>query len=152
MTFPASTPPADPAQPTTKQTERNLDGNGSVDPNGSHARLPAGRRKKSGGTVWLMVGAGGALVLVIALLLYFFRFTTAPFNDPTFNRRMTQASLLTGDARYSAYGSLDVAIMQQAVPWAPRSNANNRMLVSKRLGCFTYSPIYTVDLAAACLK
>src|SRR5438445_2206215 len=84
MTFPASTPPADPAQPTTKQTERNLDGNGSVDPNGSHARLPAGRRKKSGGTVWLMVGAGGALVLVIALLLYFFRFTTAPFNDPTF--------------------------------------------------------------------
>jgi hypothetical protein len=42
--------------------------------------------------------------------------------------------------------------MQQAVPWAPRSNANNRMFVSKRFGCFTYSAIYTVDLAAACLK
>jgi hypothetical protein len=38
------------------------------------------------------------------------------------------------------------------VPWAPRSNTNNRMLVSKRFGCFTYSPVYTVDLAAACLK
>jgi ABC-type oligopeptide transport system substrate-binding subunit len=76
----------------------------------------------------------------------------AYFNDPTFNKRMAQASLLTGDARYSAYGNLDIAIMQQGVPWAPRSNANNRMLVSKRFGCFTYSPIYTVDLAAACLK
>ena len=74
------------------------------------------------------------------------------FNDPKFNQQMTQASLLSGDARYSAYGNLDVAIMQQAVPWAPRSNANNRMLVSKRFGCFTYSAIYTVDLAAACLK
>src|SRR6476661_6435260 len=39
-----------------------------------------------------------------------------------------------------------------AEPWAPRSNANNRMFVSKRFGCFTYSAIYTVDLAAACLK
>jgi hypothetical protein len=42
--------------------------------------------------------------------------------------------------------------MQQAVPWAPRSNTNNRMLVSKRTGCFSYSAIYTVDLAALCLK
>jgi peptide/nickel transport system substrate-binding protein len=76
----------------------------------------------------------------------------AYFNDPKFNKEMLQASLLSGDARYSAYGNLDVQIMQQGVPWAPRFNANNRMLVSKRFGCFTYSPIYTVDLAAACLK
>ena len=74
------------------------------------------------------------------------------FNDPKFNQQMTQAALLAGSKRYSAYGNLDVAIMQQAVPWAPRSNANNRMFVSKRFGCFTYSAIYTVDLAAACLK
>jgi ABC-type oligopeptide transport system substrate-binding subunit len=74
------------------------------------------------------------------------------FNDPKFNKQMTQAALLSGSKRYTAYGNLDVAIMQQAVPWAPRSNANNRMFVSKRFGCFTYSAIYTVDLAAACLK
>ncbi|MDQ1493788.1 MAG: peptide/nickel transport system substrate-binding protein, partial [Actinomycetota bacterium] len=65
----------------------------------------------------------------------------AYFNDPKFNQQMTEAALLSGSARYTAYGNLDVAIMQQAVPWAPRSNANNRMLVSKRFGCFTYSPI-----------
>jgi ABC-type oligopeptide transport system substrate-binding subunit len=76
----------------------------------------------------------------------------AYFNDPKFNKQMTQASLMSGNARYKAYGNLDVAIMQQGVPWAPRSNANNRMLVSKRVGCFSYSAIYTVDLAALCLK
>jgi ABC-type oligopeptide transport system substrate-binding subunit len=76
----------------------------------------------------------------------------AYFNDPKFNQEMTQASLLSGPARYKAYGNLDVAIMQQGVPWAPRSNTNNRMLVSKRTGCFSYSAIYTVDLAALCLK
>ena len=76
----------------------------------------------------------------------------AYLNDPKFNQQMTQASLLSGPVRYKAYGNLDVAIMQQAVPWAPRSNANNRMLVSKRTGCFAYSAIYTVDLAALCLK
>jgi ABC-type oligopeptide transport system substrate-binding subunit len=76
----------------------------------------------------------------------------AYFNDPSFNKQMTQASLLAGPARYKAYGNLDVSIMQQGVPWAPRSNANNRMLVSKRVGCFSYSAIYTVDLAALCFK
>jgi peptide/nickel transport system substrate-binding protein len=76
----------------------------------------------------------------------------AYFNDPKFNKQMTDASLLSGPARYKAYGNLDVAIMQEAVPWAPRANSNNRMLVSKRVGCFSYSAIYTVDLAALCLK
>jgi ABC-type oligopeptide transport system substrate-binding subunit len=76
----------------------------------------------------------------------------AYFNDPKFNKEMAQAALLSGPARYKAYGNLDVAIMQQGVPWAPRSNTNNRMLVSKRTGCFAYSAIYTVDLAALCLR
>jgi peptide/nickel transport system substrate-binding protein len=76
----------------------------------------------------------------------------AYFNDAKFNKEMTQASLMSGPSRYKAYGNLDVALMQQGVPWAPRSNANNRMLVSKRTGCFSYSAIYTVDLAALCLK
>lgn len=76
----------------------------------------------------------------------------AYLNDPKFNKQMSQAALLTGPARYKAYGNLDIAIMSEAVPWAPRANANNRMLVSKRTGCFAYSAIYTVDLAALCLK
>jgi ABC-type oligopeptide transport system substrate-binding subunit len=76
----------------------------------------------------------------------------AYLNDPKFNKQMAKAALLSGPARYKAYGDLDVALMSEVVPWAPRSNANNRMLVSKRVGCFSYSAIYTVDLAALCLK
>jgi peptide/nickel transport system substrate-binding protein len=74
------------------------------------------------------------------------------FDDPTYNKKMLQASLLTGAKRYSAYGALDVDLMKNAAPWAPRSNANNRIFVSKHFGCFTYSNIYGNDIAAACVK
>jgi len=42
--------------------------------------------------------------------------------------------------------------MKNAAPWAARSNANARVFVSKSFGCFTFNAIYTVDLAAACVK
>jgi peptide/nickel transport system substrate-binding protein len=76
----------------------------------------------------------------------------AYFNDPTFNKQMQSASLLSGSARYTAYGNLDVNMMKDNPPWAARSNFNNRILLSKRVGCFTYNSIYSVDLAAVCLK
>jgi hypothetical protein len=33
-----------------------------------------------------------------------------------------------------------------------RNNFNDRILVSSKVGCFTYNSIYSMDLAAACLK
>jgi hypothetical protein len=65
---------------------------------------------------------------------------------------MRSASLLSGNARYTAYGNLDVSMMKNNPPWAARSNFNDRVLVSKRVGCFTFNSIYSVDLAAVCLK
>jgi ABC-type oligopeptide transport system substrate-binding subunit len=76
----------------------------------------------------------------------------AYFNDPTFNKAMTAASLMSGAARYSAYGNLDVKMMNTNPPWAARNNFNDRILVSSKVGCFTYNSIYSMDLAAACLK
>ena len=76
----------------------------------------------------------------------------AYFNDASYNKKMTAASMLTGAKRYDRYGALDVDIMKNAVPFAPRSNGNNRIFVSKRVGCFTYNSIYSVDLAALCMK
>jgi peptide/nickel transport system substrate-binding protein len=76
----------------------------------------------------------------------------AYFDDPVYNRKMAAASMLVGPKRYDTYGALDVDVMQNAVPFAPRSNGNNRIFVSKRVGCFTYNSIYSVDLAALCLK
>ena len=74
------------------------------------------------------------------------------FNDPAYNKKMLAASRLSGDARYKAYGDLDIDLMKNAAPVAPRSNPNQRIFVSKRFGCFTFNPSYTLDLAAACLK
>jgi ABC-type oligopeptide transport system substrate-binding subunit len=76
----------------------------------------------------------------------------AYFNDPTFNKAMTAASLLSGAKRYSTYGNLDVKMMNTNPPWAARNNFNDRILVSSKVGCFTYNSIYSVDLAAICLK
>jgi ABC-type transport system substrate-binding protein len=76
----------------------------------------------------------------------------AYFNDPKFNKAMRAASLLSGAKRYSAYGNLDVSMMKNNPPWAARNNFNDRILVSKRVGCFTFNSIYSVDLAAICLK
>jgi len=76
----------------------------------------------------------------------------AYFNNPRYNAQMRSASLLSGSKRYSAYGNLDVSMMKNNPPWAARSNFNDRVLVSKRVGCFTFNPIYSVDLAAVCLK
>jgi len=76
----------------------------------------------------------------------------AYFNDPTFNKQMTAASLLSGAARYSSYGKLDVSMMTTNPPWAARNNFNDRIVLSSKVGCFTYNSIYSVDLAAVCLK
>lgn len=78
--------------------------------------------------------------------------TFAYFNDPGYNKKMAQAALLSGSARYKAYGNLDIDISKNAAPWAARSNGTNRLFVSKRVGCFTYNNIYGPDYAAWCLK
>ncbi len=76
----------------------------------------------------------------------------AYFNDPTYNKAMRAASLLSGGPRYNSYGSLDVNMMSKNPPWAARNNFNDRILLSSRVGCFTYNSTYSVDLAALCIK
>jgi ABC-type oligopeptide transport system substrate-binding subunit len=68
---------------------------------------------------------------------------SALFNTPKFNRLMDRAALLTGDARYRAYGQLDIQIMKEAAPWAPYINSNNRMLVSSRISNVIYNEANT---------
>jgi peptide/nickel transport system substrate-binding protein len=77
----------------------------------------------------------------------------AYFDDPAYNRKLREASALTGPARYKAYGQIDVDVMRNAAPLAPILNANQRYLVSSRLGCFTYQPVLAVpNLTALCIK
>jgi ABC-type oligopeptide transport system substrate-binding subunit len=76
----------------------------------------------------------------------------AYYNDPTFNKQMTAASNMSGAARYKAYGNLDVNMMLKNPPWAARNNFNDRILLSSRIGCFTFNSTYSLDYAALCLK
>jgi len=76
----------------------------------------------------------------------------AYFNDPKYNAQMRAAALLSGAKRYSTYGNLDVSMFKNNPPWAARNNFNDRILVSSRVGCFTFNSTYSVDLAALCLK
>jgi ABC-type oligopeptide transport system substrate-binding subunit len=76
----------------------------------------------------------------------------AYYNNPTFNKQMRQAALLAGAPRYKAYGDLDVHMFNQDPPWAAWANINNRIVLSKRVGCFTYNPTYALDIAAVCVK
>jgi ABC-type oligopeptide transport system substrate-binding subunit len=65
------------------------------------------------------------------------------FNNPTFNAAMAKAALLSGDARYKAYGNIDIQMMKQAAPVAPLLNNNNRIIVSSRISNFTYNDANT---------
>jgi len=76
----------------------------------------------------------------------------AYFDDPAYNKRMANASLLFGDQRYSTYAALDASITTNAAPWAARANSTNRIYVSANTGCFTYNAVFGVDLAALCVK
>ena len=76
----------------------------------------------------------------------------AYFNVPKYNKAMLAASRLVGNARNQAYGALDVDITKNAAPWASYRNASNRDYVSARTGCYTFNPVFQIDLAAICIK
>src|SRR5262249_44469338 len=77
----------------------------------------------------------------------------AYYNSPKYTAQMKRAAKLSGSARYKAYGLLDQQITKNDPPWAVRYNFNDRIFVSKRIGCMTYPPgLALVDLGALCLK
>ena len=64
------------------------------------------------------------------------------WNDAKYNKLMTAASQLTGQARYTAYGKLDVDIMKNAAPWIPMFNFTSRDFVGPRVENVIYHPVY----------
>jgi peptide/nickel transport system substrate-binding protein len=77
----------------------------------------------------------------------------AYLNNKTYNARMKQAAKLSGDARYKAYGQLDVDLMKNLAPWAPFVNGNTREFVSNRITNYIYHPVYSgMIINAAAIK
>jgi ABC-type oligopeptide transport system substrate-binding subunit len=74
------------------------------------------------------------------------------FNSPAYNKKIAAASALVGQARYRAFGNLDVDLAKNAAPLASYITDNTRILVSKSTGCFAYHPVYELDLPSICKK
>jgi peptide/nickel transport system substrate-binding protein len=72
------------------------------------------------------------------------------FNSPQYNRLFDEAARLNGDARYDAYGELDVQLSRDAAPAIPYAFQNATVFVSARTGCVVMNPHF--DLTAVCLK
>jgi peptide/nickel transport system substrate-binding protein len=64
----------------------------------------------------------------------------AYFSNAAMNRKLDAANKLSGDARYKAYGNLDVEISAKHAPWASYDNRNSREFVSKRMGGYLFQP------------
>ncbi len=64
----------------------------------------------------------------------------AYFNVASINSRLAAANKLSGDARYNAYGKLDVDITKNYAPWAAYDNRNEREFVSSRTGGYLFQP------------
>ncbi len=74
------------------------------------------------------------------------------FNDPEWNQKMTDASRLAGEKRYSAYSQLDADLAQGPSPLAAWDNDNERDFFSARVGCQLFQPVYGMDIAALCAR
>jgi ABC-type oligopeptide transport system substrate-binding subunit len=74
------------------------------------------------------------------------------FNSPAYNRKIAAAASLVGQARYRAFGNLDVDLAKNAAPLASYITDNTRILVSKSTGCVTYHPVFELDIPSICKK
>jgi peptide/nickel transport system substrate-binding protein len=72
------------------------------------------------------------------------------FDSPRYGRLLRRAAGLGGDARYRAYGELDVTLSRDAAPAVPIGYGREATLVSSRVGCIVLKPFLV--LAAVCLK
>ncbi len=61
------------------------------------------------------------------------------FDHPGYQRKMDAAARLTGDARFRAYGNLDIDITRNQSPLVITNNQNVREFISAKVGCPTYS-------------
>ena len=70
------------------------------------------------------------------------------FDSPEYNRKLARAASLTGQARYRAFGALDLDLARNAAPLASYATDNDRRYFSARVRGFFAHPVYGLDLAA----
>jgi ABC-type transport system substrate-binding protein len=73
----------------------------------------------------------------------------AYLNNAAYNKRMEAAAKLSGDARYAAYGKLDVDLTKNLAPWTAMSNNNTREFIGARITNYIYHPVYAAAVLNA---
>jgi YVTN family beta-propeller protein len=74
------------------------------------------------------------------------------FNDSAFNRKIAAVTKLSGAKRYRAAAHLALELARDDVPAAAIATTASRDFFSARIGCQVYQPVYTIDIAALCLR
>jgi peptide/nickel transport system substrate-binding protein len=74
------------------------------------------------------------------------------FSSAAFNARLDRAEALSGPARFRAFGRLDADLARDEAPLAAYAVLNARVYLSSRVGCFSFNPVYGVDVARLCLR
>ena len=75
------------------------------------------------------------------------------FNSPAYNRKIAAAASLVGQARYRAFGNLDIDLAKNAAPLASFITDNTRILVSKQHRLLSaYHPVFELDIPSICKK
>ena len=59
---------------------------------------------------------------------------------------------MTGDRRFAAYAELDREIAEDQVPAVAFASGTTTHFVSARTGCHVLHPVYSLDLAALCVR
>jgi peptide/nickel transport system substrate-binding protein len=74
------------------------------------------------------------------------------FDSKRYNRKIAAAASLSGQARYRAFGDLDVDLARNAAPLATYMTDNSRRYFSARVRNFFEHPVYGVDLPAIAVE
>jgi peptide/nickel transport system substrate-binding protein len=79
---------------------------------------------------------------------------TSYFNNAGFNQRMQAAGHIANlSKRYPAWALIDRDVMKNQAPLAPLFFRTTREFTSKRVGCWSYQPIYAqMNFNAVCIK
>lgn len=74
------------------------------------------------------------------------------FSSERYNRRIAQATTMTGQARYRAFGALDVDLMRNVAPIAPFMHDNSRRYFLSPPPQLLRAPVYGLDLSAIAVE
>jgi len=90
----------------------------------------------------------------VELLAFLFDAPTniSHFHDAALGRELEAATKLSGSKRYSAARALALELQRDLIPAAAFATTASRDFFSARIGCQVYHPVWSIDLAALCLR